>query len=394
MLSPVIENIIVKYLNNQASRLELDQLENWISEESNEDIFRSYIKINYLIDSNMKKFNTELSREKLLEVIESDKKVVRTKFQRKLLKYAAAAAVLCLLSLTFVFKDRLFNDVNLIVDSPTIINNNIKPGSDKATLTLEDGSEIALEKGKNFSTQKVSSNGHQIVYNSTDSQKEPNNIIAYNKLTIPRGGEFFLALSDGTKVWLNSETQLKYPVNFIKGQPREVELVYGEAYFEVTPSTDFKGSTFKVLNTDQEVEVLGTKFNVKAYLDENNIYTTLAEGKIAVNTDFGSKVLSPNYQSVLNKSSHEINISPVKVRNEIAWINGEFILPHLNLKEIMQVLSRWYDMEVKFENKELEKERFVGIIRKNQNIEDILNNIKNLGILKDYEINNKKVILK
>ena len=166
-----------------------------------------------------------------------------------------------------------------MVEATPILNKEdiITTGSDKAVLTLEDGSNIELEKGKAFKTNVVNSNGEKLVYNKTNQTK-----ITYNYLTIPRGGQYFVKLSDGTEVWLNSESQLKFPVAFIKGQTREVTLVYGEAYFAVSPSTNHNGATFKVMNQGQEVEVLGTEFNIKAYKDEINIYTTLVEGKVTV----------------------------------------------------------------------------------------------------------------
>ena len=100
-------------------------------------------------------------------------------------------------------------------------------------------------------------------------------------------------MSDGTQVWLNSESQLKYPVNFIKGQTRQVELVYGEAYFDVSPSVEHNGAKFKVFNQSQEVEVLGTEFNVKAYKDETNIYTTLVEGRVVIDNGALKQSLLP-----------------------------------------------------------------------------------------------------
>src|SRR5690606_40703343 len=123
-----------------------------------------------------------------------------------------------------------------------------------------------LEKGDSIQTHNAISNGEEIIYNNNTSRQ-----LVYNYLTIPRGGQFQLTLSDGTRVWLNSETQIKYPVSFTDGESRQVELVYGEAYFEVSHSTEHKGSDFIVYNQNQEVQVLGTEFNIKAYKDDSNI---------------------------------------------------------------------------------------------------------------------------
>jgi ferric-dicitrate binding protein FerR (iron transport regulator) len=203
-----------------------------------------------------------------------------------------------------------------------------------------------------------------------------------------------MTLSDGTKVWLNSETQLKYPVSFTDSESRQVELVYGEAYFEVSPSTEHKGADFKVFHDHQEVQVLGTEFNIKAYKDETNIYTTLVEGKVAVNYNGNNQILAPNQQSNLNTENNNITMAMVDVYRETSWTQGVFIFKKKPLKKIMEVLSRWYDMEVVFENKELENVIFSGTFNKKHSIEDILTAIKNTKFINNYEINNKTIVIK
>jgi len=303
-------------------------------------------------------------------------------------KYTAAAAVIGLLATTYFFRGTLFNNSNESI--PIIVNNNIETGTDRATLTLEDGTVIALEKGNSYEADNIKSNGEKIIYNSKNNSKK----LAYHYITIPRGGQFFIELSDGTKVWLNSETQLKYPVSFIKGKTRNVELVYGEAYFDVSPSVNHKGSKFKVINQNQVVEVLGTAFNIKAYKDEANIYTTLAEGKVALDFNGKKQKLSPTQQSNFNLNTNALLIVNVDVYNEVSWRQGVFSFENKPLKEIMKVLSRWYDMDVVFVNKETENEAFTGVLGKDQNIEDILATIKNFGVINNYYIKNKTIILK
>lgn len=304
-------------------------------------------------------------------------------------KYTAAAAVIGLLASTYFFRGTLFN--NTEKNLPIIVNNTIKTGTDKATLTLEDGTIIALEKGSNYKAGNIKSNGEQIIYQANNRS---NSKIAYNYLTIPRGGQFFVELSDGTQVWLNSETQLKYPVLFAKGKPRIVELVYGEAYFDVSPSTKHGGTIFKVTNQNQEVEVLGTEFNIKTYKDETNIYTTLAEGKVELDFNGKKQKLSPTQQSNFNLNTNALLVVNVDVYNEVSWRQGVFSFENKPLKEIMKVLSRWYNMDVVFINEKIENEAFTGVLGKDQNIEEILATIKNFGIISNYEIKNKTITLK
>ncbi|RAJ25153.1 FecR family protein [Gelidibacter algens] len=388
MITPKIEKLIVKYITKSAKADDLDTLSKWIENPENRNVFKDYVQTHYAITYIMNEPDSKKALERLLRTIRKEKSVVYKFKNQPIFKYAAAAILVIALASTYILKDTLFNN-QIENNTPIIVNNQIEPGIDKATLTLEDGTQVILEKGASYQTQNANSNGEEIIYNNNPSRE-----LVYNYLTIPRGGQFQMTLSDGTKVWLNSETQLKYPVSFTDGESRQVELVYGEAYFEVTHSTEHKGSNFKVMNNNQEVEVLGTKFNIKAYKDEANIYTTLVEGKVSVSTSTQNQLLAPNQQSNLNITNNNLSIANIDVKGEIAWINGEFIIQRKSLKEIMQTLSRWYDMDVTFEHKELGEVRFVGILRKNQNIIDILNTIKGFGVIKDYEINNKKVLLK
>lgn len=390
MKSSKIENTIAKYLSNQASAAELDELDQWIQNPKNEKLFQSYIRINYAIDYNMKKFKSKKIKSLLSAEIAKEQKVFRLKKIRQRILYGAAASLVIGLLATGFFLNS--NKPTLPEVNTSIVENApIEVGTDKATLTLEDGTVVALQKGNKYQTKILKSNGEEIVY------KTGNRIASktsYNFLTIPRGGQFHLVLSDGTKVWLNSETQLKYPVAFTDGVTRQIELVYGEAYFEVSPSTKHKGAKFKVLNQSQEVEVIGTEFNIKAYRDETNVYTTLVEGKVAVSSQEKNQILKPNEQSNLNLLNNSVAVKKVDAYNEISWKDGVFSFRKKPLGEIMKVLSRWYDIDVQFDNEELKKVGFNGVLGKEQKFEDILKRIKKFKVIKDYEIKNKKVILK
>lgn len=340
--------------------------------------------------------NKELVLNGILSKIEnkitsSDKKEAKIKYLQfsRIMKYAAMAVVL--LGVVFFYQQGYFTG-NRIKSTPVIVDHNIEIGTDKATLTLGDGTEIVLEENPNYSDENITSNGKEIIYNAV-AQKNTKEVISHNYLTIPRGGQYHLTLSDGTEVWLNSESRLKYPSSFIEGETRRVELLYGEAYFAVSPSIKHNNADFKVYNNAQEIQVLGTEFNIKAYRDEPHIYTTLIEGKVAVSFDGKNEVLMPNQQSKLNIETNSISVASVDVYNAIAWKEGIFIFDEKPLKDIMKVLARWYDMEVVFVNKAIEKEEFNGLLRKDQKIEDILSNIKNFGTIKNYRINDKKVII-
>lgn len=299
---------------------------------------------------------------------------------------AMAASLLLLISISLII-----NKTNpLKIETPQVAHKEILIGSDKATLTLEDGSVVALEKGKSYTKGNASSNGEKLIYNSNGKSAA----IANNLLTIPRGGQFFVQLADSTKVWLNSESQLKYPVAFVDGQTRQVELVYGEAYFEVSPSTKHKGSRFKVKTQEQNVEVIGTEFNIKAYRNEPAIYTTLVEGVVAVSNAAKKQILTPSQQSKITEYNGNISVSEVDVYNEISWRKGLFVFKGMPLKDIARVLSRWYDVDIVFADPALGNVKFNGVLNKNQKLEDILTTIKNINFINAYEKKDNKIIIK
>ncbi|GAA3604975.1 DUF4974 domain-containing protein [Flavivirga amylovorans] len=372
---------------NAANIDELEILANWLKKDEHKQIFKSYIKTNYAMDINTNEFDTENAKKEYLRKIRLSKKTTYKFKIYKVLKYAAAAVIIFGMGYFFQQKG---NTGSIEITEPIIVNNQIETGTDKATLTLENGDRIALVKGDTYQTQNVTSNGEKVIYNSSNTSRE----LVYNHLTIPRGGQFQLTLSDGTKVWLNSESQLKYPVAFNEGETREVELVYGEAYFDVSPSSEHEGAKFKVFNNSQEVEVLGTEFNIKAYKDETNIYTTLVEGKVEVTAGNTVKILSQSQQTNLNIVTKNVSVQEVSVRSQISWKEGLYMFKDKSLKEIMTTLSRWYDMEVVFADENLEGIPFNGALYKDQSIIDILNDIKNFGVIKNYEINNKTITLK
>jgi hypothetical protein len=380
-----MKKVILKYLTDNITDSELEQLLLWLKKPKNLKEFQTLIKENYNLNIVYDDINEEIALQKVKRDIKNSKKPVR-RLSLNLMKYAAAILIFVSAGSFFLTTDNLVDESN-----PIIINNNIKIGTDKATLTLENGTDIILEKGENYISGNLKSNGEDIIYKST-GKSNPN--ITYNYLTIPRGGQYHVKLTDETEIWLNSESRLKYPTSFVDGEERIVELVYGEAYFIVSSSTENKGSSFKVKTSIQEIEVLGTQFNVKAYNDEDYIYTTLIEGKVSIDNTSGLEILKPNQQSILNIASKEIQINTIDVSSEIAWVHGDFIFNRKPLKDIMKVLSRWYDVDVKFKDKALEDTKFFGELSKHQNIEDILTLIKSTNTINSFEINKNKILIK
>ncbi len=372
--------LIDKYLEGKTSLEELKLLLNY---------YESFQKKNDWVEE----LGTEKSiKNKMLKSILDSLKDEKTKkpiiislIKSNVFRYSVAATVLSFVLLNlFTKKPSSFENEGVLSQ-----NKSIQIAAEKSFLTLNNGTEISLDNIQNYEGETLSISGKEIIYKTIKSNAKD---VPYNYLTISRGEQFSLKLSDGTQVWLNSETKLKYPVSFINGEDRKVELVYGEAYFDVSPSTEHNGSRFKVFNQFQEIEVLGTEFNIKAYKDESKIFTTLVEGKVSIDVNGKKQNLIPSEQSVLNIRNSDININKVNVYNELSWKEGVFIFKDKSLYEIMKVISRWYDIDFVFEDKELENLTFNGKLLKSQTLEEILNFIKLNNI--EFEIIDKMIIFK
>ncbi|MFS4455676.1 FecR family protein [Maribacter sp. 2304DJ31-5] len=386
-----IEKLLVKFFTDSATPADLEILTEWVKDPKNRVLFQNFVETHVAINYNINAAKAQNAVEDFLKIIRKEKTLVYRIKRNPIYKLAIAASVLIIVTLSLFLNS--VNDSESQIIAPVIVNNQIESGTDKATLTLEDGSQIILEKGTSFQTQNIDSDGEQLVYEA-DVDNEEDVELVYNYLTIPRGGQFSINLSDGTKVWLNSETQLKYPKTFIEGQTRQVELLYGEIYLSVSPSSAHNGDKFKVKTKFQEVEVLGTEFNIKAYQDEHHVYTTLVEGKVSVSNAHDKMLLNPSEQSIVGTDKGFQKRNDINVHDIISWRKGVFSFNGKPLKEIMKVLSRWYDMDVIFENEDIKNTKFIGVLGKEQEIEDILNSILGSGFINSYQIKDKTVRLK
>ncbi|MCK0146479.1 DUF4974 domain-containing protein [Arenibacter sp. F26102] len=384
-----IDKLIVKFLNKEANLSELEKLEELLKNDQGIHVFNSFVKTQYLSTLSMTEFDIKKAKESIKARLKKGERIKRINHYKRM---AVAASVMLVLGMTFylLYNNNPANGTKVKQQPHLIVT-----GTDKAILTLENGDEVALEKGKKFQSGKVSSNGEELVYVDKEQSDVAVKEQMYNYLTIPRGGQFFVKLSDGTEVWLNSETKLKYPVAFSEDYTRRVELIYGEAYFKVSPSTEHKGAAFHVITKSQEIDVLGTEFNIRAYNNDQIMATTLVEGKIKIKKGEVSETLAPNQQAIINHEGDEIDIQEIDVSQEISWINGLFTFNEKPLEEIMTVLARWYDTEVVFENAKQKKFVFTGILERTEAVEDILKFIEatSEGQI-TFEISDKTIIIK
>lgn len=347
-----IANIIVRYLSGEITPKENTLLENWRKEEpGHEALFQKICS-----EENLKK-NVEKSV--LFNIatgwMEVEKRIRRNNNRERtirILRYAAAVLV----PVFFVGISLKYTSHNYFSDQSVLLAQPILPGAAKAILTLDNGETINLDKETANVLQKIGGTNIQIdsttlnyqLAQSASTQLE----VVYNKVEIPRGGEYALVLSDGTKVHLNSMSSLRFPVAFTAGK-REVEL-QGEAYFEVSKT----GQPFIVNANGMQVEVLGTTFNISAYPDEE-YQTTLVNGSVKVSAEKGeSLILKPSQQATIASSSNSIQVRTVDTSFYTSWVKGKINFKDQRLEDIMKTLSRWYDMKVIYESERIKNIRF------------------------------------
>ena len=383
-----MHELFKKYLENKCSPEELKSLLKEFDIEENEELLRSLIIRELENEQEIGSFSEEDLRNSLTgsfnaikSKLESEKINIVTPvvplIKRNWFRLAAAAVfVLAVIGVYLLVNQQ---PVELpVAKSDQHITNDILPGGNKAVLTLSNRSDINLESVSNGTIvtegdTKISKlNDGQLVYNTLE--EKPTQVL-YNTVTTPRGGQYQLLLADGSKVWLNSASSIRFPVSF-NGNERRVE-VSGEAYFEVAknPSMPFKVD----VNGKNEIEVLGTHFNINSYTDEGSIKTTLLEGSVKVTSlkTHESKLITPGQQAQLNKEG-QITISKADPDKVMAWKNGYFNVDGADTKTVMQLLSRWYDVDVVYE----------GAIPQREWGGDIEKNLKLSQMLKILEKNN------
>ncbi|WP_214227819.1 FecR family protein [Pedobacter sp. B4-66] len=305
---------------------------------------------------------------------------------------AAAAILLLMLTAGLIF----FKSEHLPSSFKAITaykKQDILPGGNKAILTLPSGERVVLTDST--IQQLANQTGGSIVKaangiliykaNSLTGNSETGEAM-FSTISTPRGGQYQVILPDGTHVWLNAASSLKFPTAF-KGEKRLVELT-GEGYFEVAKN---KEMPFVVHTENQEVEVLGTHFNINSYTDEVSTKTTLLEGSVKVTAKGNQKVLTPGDQAQINKNTKEIKVMPVSLEEAVAWKNGYFVFNDEKLESIMHRVSRWYDVDYEFEGKQGNLS-FLGVIERTKNISSLLKVLESTGNV-HFKIEGRKIIV-
>jgi len=266
----------------------------------------------------------------------------------------------------------------------------ILPGKYTATLTLSNGTVLDLDQYKgglinktgNITINKTADSS--IVYSAQTSKASAD--LAYHTINVPKGGNYAITLQDGTQVWLNSASSLTYPVSF-NGNTRSVELK-GEAYFEVAHN---KKMPFIVSARGSKITVLGTQFNVMAYENRPIVNTTLLEGSVRLSAGTQTVVLVPGQQGIADLESAQINIVKANINHALAWKNGYFMFQNDTIEDIMEQISRWYDVEVEYQG-DMHHKTFGGIYSKNKELGELLKGLELTGTI-HFKIEGRRIIV-
>lgn len=379
-----VQNLVEKYIHDLASNEEKEMLLQWYKDESNKEV-------EWELDED--EVEQQLKSKIYTKIIEYKyTNTIKPKF-RQYYKLTAAALVLIFFAIGFYFYSvpRYKPNIAPKFNTATVNPHDIEPGGNKAILTLADGSRIELDESKNgilvnqgsFNVRKNADGVIAYIFNAQDkSSKNPTSLPIYNTIETPVGGKYQLILADGTQVWLNSASSLRFPVVF-NTDSREVELK-GEAYFEVSKDVNRK---FSVRSKNQTVEVLGTHFNINAYSDESAIRTTLLEGEVRVIelNSKDSKLLKPGEQSIVDKS---IQIENINIQAEIAWKEGYFNFTRADIETVMRQLGRWYGVHAKYEGT-LPEHHFSGAISTDLTLLEVLEILEKSNI--HFKLEGKEV---
>ena len=296
-----------------------------------------------------------------------------------------AASVALLLMFVFPFTRQVEQPETLVSQV------GITPGGVKAILQSEDGKMIDLTSST--SSRIVTSDGLVLVNDSLkglrfDQSKSENQTMKYHTLAVPVSGEYHFTLADGTRVWVNSASEVRFPNCFFGGK-REI-YVKGEVYLEV--ARDEK-HPFVVHAGENEVRVLGTRFNLTAYPDEQKVITTLVEGSVEFRNNQSSIRLKPGEQSVLDRETNNLEKQKVDVSIYTSWVSGTYEYERMPLSDITRQLSRWYDVQFVYEATEFRNHPFTGIVKRDQSLEEVLLIIEKTTNIR-FEISERTVIIK
>jgi len=385
-LNEIPDDLFEKLIRNACSAEEADKIISMLADANQQSIYDDLILAQLTkkadLDELPENVRTNLNVRFGLIIAENavaETPVITPKlYSRKWFRYAAvAASVVAVSSFLFLFNQHNSNQKQLAVTKTKPAD--IAPGKDDAILTLADGRKILLSETANGQLAEQSglsitkTADGKIVYHISGSKTgAANSGSLYNTISTPRGGQYQVNLPDGTKVWLNSASSIKFPTAFAATANRSVVLT-GEAYFEVTKD---KKRPFIVTTAKQSVEVLGTHFDISSYADDASTKTTLLEGSVRVTADHKSLLLKPGQQAEVDEQMSVSNVDP---ETAIAWKNGYFSFDDEELGSAMNKVARWYDLEVEFTDAALRHKLIAAYSTRFANVSELLKRLNQVG---------------
>lgn len=396
---PEILELIARHLNNPDDVDCNTQINAYRAHSAENDAFFKEIEKVWRLSGKSVLFNSldqdkAVSRfQQRLSVTPQNKSEKRTKLVfSSFTRWVAAAAVFIVIgTLAYFYSSNVINQKSMKPYASDAL-----PGSNKAVLVLANGRKISLTDVNNGDVAKeaglsiTKTSDGQLVYTISDvaSNKNTENLDnAFNTIETPKGGMWQVKLPDGSSVWLNAVSSLTYPLSFSKSHKRIVELK-GEAYFEVAKD---KLHPFVVKTSRQEIEVLGTHFNINSYADEDVVKTTLIEGSVKVNSyqaDGATEILKPGEQSILTTKG--FNIKQVDADEVIDWKNGYFMFNNEKQESIMRKIARWYNVQVEYADASAKEVTYYGSISRFENVSKVLRKFEQTGEVR-FEINKNKI---
>lgn len=343
-----MDNLIVKYLNHSINMDELDELISWLQRPGNMEIFKDFAKIKYSVDFKLGNYDTEEVKKFLLKTIRKDKKAYAKKRLLKLSKYAAILAVI--VGALFIFQ----------TENPATNTSGPFLNEQSITLELENGRSVILreEATRDIVSEKGEVIGKQINQGIQYEDTQLSDLV-YNTLRVPNGKKFQVTFSDGTKVFLNAGSSIRFPVKFISGVDRKVFLT-GEAYFDVAKNKD----PFIVNADNLDIRVLGTQFNVSAYPEDQALRTVLVEGSVELltkNFENNTKtLLLPEQEAIWDKIEESISVAETDISATTAWMNDQLIFRGVAFRDIVKKLERSYNCTIINKNHSLQQEIFTA----------------------------------
>jgi fecR protein len=376
----ILAQIIIRIKLGAASAEEREVLGGWLDEcEENRQLYKNIIRWKCI--GERLRLEDEINQTtdfKRVHRIVSRRLAYKNSGQKRWIRVAwtSGVAAVCLYGVFFIWNLTRQPEISLVTSEPRKAQETkLSPKRGKVMLVLEDGRQIGLERNASDSIKlaqiTIVEAGKSLQYKPIVDSIPPQEVI--HKIYTTVGGDYSLVLSDGTRVWLNAETELEYPVQFA-GKERMVKLT-GEAYFEVMPDAE---RPFIVETGNMRTRVLGTSFNINAYTNEGAIYTTLLSGRVEVSLadatglDVAPVVLKPGMQSSWKQGASGIELREVDLDNVIAWRYGVFVFNEDNLDVVTRVLSRWYGVQFVEDEGGVGRHTFSGKMSKDEKLESIL----------------------